>query len=622
MISASAQGPVIETGQHSLRVLIFFVGMVLLLSLLLFRFVQLQFINHDDYVLRSDSNRIVEQPLEPVRGVIFDRDGVPLATMRSSRTLSIVREEVPDLDGLLAQLQHMFTLTEAELDGFSQRMRENRRPYEPVALKFDLTLPEQAMISVDRYHLPGVRLESRNLRYYPFGDLFAHAVGSVRRISSDDYTTIEHTNYRGAQYIGKLGLEQQYETRLRGVLGAETLEVRASGRVTRQLAARPPAKGKDLHTELSMVLHETALQALGEHHGAVVAIDPRSGAIRALVSTPSYDPNLFITGLSAEQYQSLTADPRGPLFNRATTGLYAPGSTIKPIIGLAGIASQHTDWQRSLWDPGFFRLPGSSRQYRDWTWRPGGVGGHGEVDLHRAIYRSANTYFFELASRMKPEQISGYLSDFGFGRTLSLDIPGVLPGLVPTPEWKRTYRNDEWRPGDNLNLSIGQGYLLVSPLQLATATAILANRGRLIRPYLFSGAHAAAGNAGLATPILPSPGQEDFERMAEAMKAVVHRGNMGYGGNGTAWAYIGMDIPYSMSGKSGTAQVVRQQQGEYVTSEDLPVESRNHAWFVAYAPTEAPSIAVAVLVEHGGSGSETAAPVARAVIDAWMAQEA
>lgn len=621
MMEHVAEAPSIGADTHSIRVLTFFAGMVVLLSLLMFRFVQLQVINYDDYVLRSESNRVIERPIEPIRGVISDHNGVPLATTRSSWTLLVVREEVPDLDGLLGHLQQTLDLTQSELESFEQRLRENRRPYEPVALKFDLTMEERAVLGVDRYHLPGVRIESRNIRDYPLGPMFAHAVGSVRRISSDDYASIDHTNYSGAEYIGKVGLEHHYESRLRGALGVETLEVRASGRVTRQLDVVPPTKGEDLQTELSVVLHETALQALGEQRGAVVVIDPRSGAIRALVSTPSYDPNLFVTGLSVEQFAGLTADPQGPLFNRAASGLYAPGSTVKPIVGLAGLADGSTDWERSIFDPGYFRLPGSSRQYRDWTWRPGGIGGHGQVDLYRAIYRSANVYFFELASRMVPTHITDFLYDFGFGRVLSLDVPNAASGLVPTPEWKRANRGDLWRPGDSLNLSIGQGYMLVSPLQLATATAMLARRGRPLHPYLYRGAINGSAFSPDDEPPLNSPSQEDYEHMAEAMGAVVHRGNMGPGGNGTAWAYIGLDIPYSMAGKSGTAQVVKQQQGEYTASEDLPLTSRNHAWFVAFAPMEAPSIALAVLIEHGGSGSSSAGPIARAVIDAWMEQE-
>ena len=622
MNSSIADTPGVEPDTHSLRALTFFIGMVALLMLLLFRFVQLQVFDHDNYVLRSDSNRIIERPIEPVRGVIFDRDGVPLATSSAIWTLSIVREEVPDLDALLIRLRDALSLNQLDLDGFDRRLRQNRRPYEPVVLKFGLTLEQRAIIAVDRFHLPGVRVESRTLRNYPLDGLFAHAVGSVRRISSEDYASIDREEYRGADYIGKLGLEARYESLLRGNLGSQTLEVRASGRVTRPLEVVPPANGQDLHTELSSVLQEAAVQALDDQHGAIVAIDPRSGGIRALVSMPTYDPNLFVTGLSPEQYASLTADPKGPLFNRAVAGLYAPGSTVKPIIGLAGIAHAHTTWERTIYDPGYFRLPGSSRRYRDWTWRPGGIGGHGEVDLHRAIYRSANVYFYEMASRMPPNQITDFLYAFGFGQVRSIDVPGAESGLVPTPDWKRAYRNDQWRPGDNLNISIGQGALQVTPLQLATATAIIARRGQPFRPYL----HRRAIDNGLINPVeapalqLASP--EDYERMVEAMQAVIHRGYMGAGQNGTAWAYIGMDIPYSMAGKSGTSQVVRQQQGEYVSSEDLAPEFRNHAWFVAFAPTEAPSIAVAVLVEHGGSGSRSAAPVARAVIDAWMDMQA
>ncbi|MCY4040292.1 MAG: penicillin-binding protein 2 [Gammaproteobacteria bacterium] len=618
MTSQAADAPGIEPDTHSLRTLILFVGMVALLMLLLFRFIQLQVFYYEKFALRSDSNRIIERPLEPIRGMIFDRDGVPLATSNAIWTLSIVREEVPDLEALLARMSDALDLTQEDIDRFNRKLRQHRRPYEPIALKFGLTLKQRAVVAVDRFHLPGVRIESRKLRDYPFGRMFAHAIGSVRRISSEDYASIDRENYRGAEYIGKLGLESRYESTLRGELGEQTLEVRASGRVTRPLEVMAPLNGRDIHTELSAVVQRAAVRALGTQHGAIVAIDPRDGAIRALVSAPSYDPNLFVTGLSAEQYASLTANPKGPLFNRAVAGLYAPGSTVKPIIGLAGVAHQQTDWERTIYDPGYFRLPGSSRRYRDWTWRPGGIGGHGEVDLHRAIYRSANVYFFDMASRMPPSQLTDFLYAFGFGRVTSIDVPGAVTGLVPTPDWKLANRNDDWRPGDSLNMSIGQGALQVTPLQLATATAIIARRGEFVRPYLFRGAKDNGLINAVEAPMLKLPSKEDYERMVGAMRAVIHRGSMGAGQNGTAWAYIGMDIPYSMAGKSGTSQVVRQEQGEYVASEDLPPEYRNHAWFVAFAPTEAPSIAVAVLVEHGGSGSRSAAPVARAVIDAWM----
>lgn len=611
-----------EGDTHSPRVLSFFVGMIVLFLLLMFRFVQLQVIDYDDYALRSESNRVIERPIEPIRGAILDREGVPLASTRLSWTLSIVREQVPDLDALLSTLQSKLGLTPRELENFQRGLRENRRPYEPVALKFDLTLEQRAMVSVDRYHLPGVRIEARNLRDYPLKGLFAHAVGSVRRISVEDYADLDHTNYRGAKYIGKLGLERHYETLLRGRLGQETLEVRASGRVTRTINAVAPVKGEDLYTELSVALHETAEQALAGRRGAVVAIDPRDGAIRALVSTPNYDPNLFVTGLSTQQFADISKDPQGPLFNRAVAGLYSPGSTVKPMIGLSALAHGLTDWERTIEDPGWFRLPGSSHLYRDWTWRPGGYGGHGTVDLYRAIYRSANVYFFELASRLEPAHMTDSLARFGFGEDLSLDVSNAALGLVPTPEWKLVKRNDSWRVGDNLNMAIGQGSLLASPIQVATAAAILARRGRIVRPFLYRRALQQSGfePGTVAPPVTPS--QEDHEQIVRAMEAVVHRGNMGPGGNGTAWAYIGLDIPYRMAGKSGTAQVIRQQQDEYVSSEDVPPENRNHAWFMAFAPVDAPSIAVAVLIEHGGSGSSSAAPVARAVIDAWMHQQA
>ena len=370
-------------------------------------------------------------------------------------------------------------------------------------------------------------------------------------------------------------------------------------------------------------LQAAAVAALGGRRGAVVALDPRTGGILALVSTPSYDPNDFIAGLDSRGYETLQQDPDQPLFNRSVGGQYAPGSTFKPLVALAALTEGVTDWERSLKDPGYYQLPGQSRKYRDWSWTSDDGGGQGVVDLRKALYRSSNTYFFDLGARLGPEPMASVARAFGLGTNQSVDVFGARPGLVPDGGWKQQAQGEPWYPGDSLNYAIGQGALLVTPLQLASVAATLANRGRPVRPRFLMASDARLPELSPAPlPLLDKFSQADYAGVIEAMEAVVHRGNQRFGENGTAWAYIGQDIPYRMAGKSGTAQVVEIPQGEEYDEEALEERQRKHAWFMAFAPLEAPKIAVAVLLENGGGGSQMAAPVARAVVDAWLLPQA
>lgn len=600
------------------RVMVLWGLIVVALLILVLRLYQLQVVEHERHAVKSDANRIAVQPLAPTRGLIYDRNGILLAENVPVSSLTIVRERVPDLEATLADLEELLGLTKVEIDSFQRRLRERRRPFEPVPLRLRLDEAEIARLAVNRYRLPGVEVEAQLIRHYPFGELVGHAVGSIRRIAPDDLEHLDSTQYSATRYVGRLGVERHYENYLHGKVGHERVETDARGLVTRVIDRVPPVAGENLRLHLDLPLQMAASNALGDRRGAIVAIDPTTGGILALVSKPGYDPNLFVGGVDPATYAWLRDHPDKPMFNRALRGQYAPGSTFKPFVGLAGLTEGETTWERTIQDPGFFRLPGQSRMYRDWSWRPGG-GGHGTVDMKRAIYRSSNTYFYDLGVKVGIERLAPFVAQFGFGRATALDLPGASSGLLPTREWKRAARDEPWYPGDSVNIGIGQGDLLVTPLQLAAATAVIAARGRrpLSRMLLDADGDLEELQPSELPPVrLADPA--DWQRMAEAMADVVHRGNQGYGQNGTAWAYIGMDIPYRMAGKSGTAQVVEIPQGMQHDDLELTERQQKHAWFVAFAPVEDPEIALAVLVENGGGGSSVAGPVAREVLDAWL----
>lgn len=601
------------------RVMVLWGVVVIALLLLVLRLYQLQVVEHERHAVQSDANRIQVQPIAPTRGLIYDRNGILLAENLPVSSLTIVRERVPDLEATLADLRELLDLTDAEIDSFKRRLRERRRPFESVPLRLRLDETEMARIAVNRYRLPGVDVEAQLIRHYPFGDLVGHAVGSIRRIAREDLAHLDRAEYSATRYVGRLGVERHYESYLHGRVGHQRVETDARGRITRVLDRVPPVAGENLRLHLDLPLQIAASNALGDRRGAIVAIDPNTGGILALVSKPGYDPNQFVGGVDPAAYAWLRDHPDTPMFNRALRGQYAPGSTFKPFVGLAGLAAGETTWERTIHDPGFYRLPGRSRMYRDWSWRPGGGGGHGTVGMQRAIYRSSNTYFYDLSVKVGIDRLAPFVEQFGFGRSPALDLPEASSGVVPTPEWKRTVRREPWYPGDSVNLGIGQGDLLVTPLQLAAATAIIAAEGKRPTPRMLLDADGDLEEmrAPEQAPIrLADPA--DWQRMAEAMADVIHRGNRGYGQNGTAWIHIGRDIPYRMAGKSGTAQVVGIPQGMRHDDLELSERQQKHAWFVAFAPVEKPEIALAVLVENGGGGSSVAGPVAREVIDAWL----
>ncbi|MEO1078413.1 MAG: penicillin-binding protein 2 [Pseudomonadota bacterium] len=582
-------------------------GVAIMLLLLLSRYYSLQISEFETYRTASERNRVQLQPLPPKRGLIYDRNGLLLADNRPSYTLSLIVERVDDLDATLDALADLVDISPGDIDRFETR-RLQRRPYEHVPLRFRLDDREQARIAVNRHRLPGVTVDAQLQRYYPFGDLFAHAIGYVGRINARELERIDEANYRGTFHIGKIGVERHYEDDLHGRVGYQTVETNAHGRVLRVLERFDPVPGQDVILHLDYRLQRIAHEALDGRRGAVVAIDPLSGGVLALVSTPSFDSNLFVNGISTRDYSALRDSPDVPLFNRTVQGQYPPGSTIKPVMALAGLEGGLVDPTTTVPDPGWYRLPGDRRRYRDWILRIRGTGHAPEVDLKMAIAESCDVYFYDLARRLGIDGIHDYLANYGLGLRTGIDTTAERPGVLPSTAWKRSSLNQPWFPGETLSVGIGQGYMLATPLQLAVMTSIIATRGERREPRLVQ----TMGNEDVEAPLQP-PVMVDganWDAVVEAMREVVH------GARGTAKA-ISRGMEYEMAGKTGTAQVIGIAQDSVYDEEAIDERHRNHGLFVAFAPLQAPTIAVAVIVENGG-GSSAAYPIARTVIDAWL----
>jgi penicillin-binding protein 2 len=599
------------------RVAIGFAFFVFLTLLLVARLFYLQIIQHDVYATLSDKNRISVEAVPPVRGLIYDRNGELIADNVPSLNLTITIELVDNLDQTLAKIDDLIGLSEDEIAAFYRRLKRQHRPYEPISVLFKLSAEEHARIAVNEYSIPGVQVAAKLVRHYPKGALMAHAVGSVRRINEADARRLDSVAYSGTNHIGKIGVEKYYENLLLGKVGYQRVESNARGVVMQEIDSLDPVPGKNLKLHVDSSLQAAASAALGNRRGTIVAIEPATGGILALVSKPSYDPNLFVTGIDHATYAELRDSPDVPLFNRAVQGQYEPGSTIKPFLGLAGLVTGIVNADYHITDPGWYQLPNEERLYRDWNWDASGLGGHGEVNLDKAIYRSCNVYFYNLAVKLGIDHIHDHLTLFGFGKNTALDLPEARSGLLPSAQWKRESRRLPWYPGDTVNIGIGQGDMLVTPLQLVTAVALLANRGQWRAPRMLMEGDVIVNSRSNMKDVDLVP-QFVWDSIISAMEKVVHRGNHGFGENGTAWAYIGQDIPYRMAGKSGTAQVVGIRQGEEYDEEELTERQRKHAWFVAFAPIDNPQIALAVLIENGGGGSAIAAPVARQVIDHYL----
>ena len=606
-----------ETRQFRRRAILFFVIIFVMALGLLGRMFFLQVVDYQRFATQSDSNRMTLQSIPPNRGLIYDTNGKLLAENRASQSLSITPERVDDFDNLVAELDAIVGVSDDGLESYKRRLGQYRRPYEAVPLKLNLTQDQIAHIAVNAHRLKGVSIEAQLVRHYPYAESTAHVLGYVGRINEAELEQIDEANYRGTKSIGKLGVEKFYEDELHGKVGYQEVEINARGRVLRVLEKEAPQPGADIQLFLDSEIQQAAEDALGDRRGAVVAIDPRTGGIVALVSKPGYDPNLFVTGIDAASYAELRDSLDLPLFNRAVRGQYPPGSTIKPFVGLAALEYGYTDWERSIYDVGWYQLEANGRHYRDWK-----KYGHGRVNLEAAITQSCDTYFYELAYRMGIDPIHDFMNKFGFGRRTALDIGEALGGILPSSAWKKAVQGEPWYRGDSLNASIGQGYMLATPLQLATAMAVLANRGKWVQPRLVDRiiTHSSEKGADQESSRELKP-QEDvvlkdssnWERMINAMESVVH------GQQGTARA-LGNDLDYRMAGKSGTAQVIGIKQDEEYDADKIAERNQDHALFVAFAPADDPLIAVAVIVENGGGGGSNAGPVARAVMDAYIAK--
>jgi penicillin-binding protein 2 len=602
---------VLEGSQFGRRALIAFLLLAAAVLLLALRYFYLQVINYEEFATRSVSNQVRVVPVPPNRGTIYDRRGRPVAVNRPAYRLELVPEKVGDLEATIAMLGRIVELPPDALDTF-QAARKRYRDFDRVPLKFNLSEAEVARFAVDRHLYNGVDVVPYLARHYPYGDLLTHVLGYVGRLDTDDLRRVDTGNYRGTTHIGKDGIERYYEDLLHGTSGLEKIETNAQGRTLQVLGREAPVHGDDLILSLDMQVQQAAWEALGDRPGAVVAIDPANGSVLALVSKPAFDPNPFVHGISGEDYRAILAAPGRPLFNRALLGGYEPGSTVKPYIGLAGLELGVITEDDRAFSNGRFYLPGVAKPFRDWR-----KGGHGWVNIYGALEQSVNTYFYRLALDLGIDRMHDYLAQFGFGTRSGLDLLGENAGVLPSRDWKRGHLGQPWYPGETVIAGIGQGFNVATPLQLANAVATLANGGTLFEPRLLLARKPAGDEQArrVRAPVvrqIPIVDPANWDIVREGMHLVVH------GDRGTARA-IRPEPPLQIAGKSGTAQVAAQAEDEDM-DEDTASHLRHHALFVAYAPFERPSIAVATVVEHGGGGSRQAAPVARAVIDAWLGQ--
>lgn len=587
-------------------------SVVLLAFILLFvRFVYLQIVQHQYYHLLAEQNRVNIVPVVPNRGVIVDRNGVVLANNFGAYTLEIIPAQVENIDAVIDELAKLVEITPKDRKRF-QKLLEEVPDFAGVPIRTRLNDEEVARFAVERYRFPGVEINARLFRHYPLGSVASHVIGYIGRLSEGDFGLLQGQgvayNYSKSDYLGKVGLEQRYEKDLRGITGYEHVETDAGGRSMRTLRSILPVSGNNLLLALDAGLQQVAENVFGDFRGALVAIEPATGGVLALVSKPGFDPNLFVEGIDPQNWEALNNSPDHPLNNRALQGVYPPGSTFKPFMALAGLELGKRTPGYTISDPGYFVLGGAGHVFRDWK-----AGGHGLVDLHKAVVQSCDTYFYGLAHELGIDAIHQFIGQFGLGKRTGIDIEGEVAGLLPSQEWKQKRFSQKWFPGDTVSVGIGQGYNLVTPLQLAFATAILANYGRIFRPHVVK--HIEDSQTNALTTIEPQPigvvplKEQNLRRIRDAMIDVTRPG-------GTA-AWSGMNAKYPFAGKTGTAQVF-SMKGQTYDEERVHERLRDHALFIAFAPADEPRIALAVLVENGGHGSSTAAPIARKVIDYYL----
>jgi penicillin-binding protein 2 len=596
-----------EQKVFSMRVMLSVIILIGLTSIVLFRYFDLQINRHLDYVTNSNKNRIHIRSVAPTRGLIFDRHGKLLADNRPAFTLNIIPESAEDTDQLIARLDTLLSISEKDIARFQKRAKRSKG-FAPVPLKYNLSEEERAILAVNSHVLAGTEVSAQLMRFYPQRELLTHTLGYVGRINDREIKNIDPESYRGTDFIGKIGLEKYYEEALLGKVGTEQVETNARGRVMRVLGKRDPVPGSNLTIHIDSKLQRVALDALKGERGALVAIDIKTGGILSMVSTPSYDPNLFTSGISQKQYDGLLNSPDRPLFNRALRGQYPPGSTVKPLFGLIGLQHKIYDMDYSIYDPGYFFMEGIKRPWRDHNVDQGGHG-YG-VDLAEAIIESCDVFFYTTGVKTGIDLLSKESALFGLGDVTGIDLPGEKRGIMPTREWKKDKRKQDWFNGDTINMSIGQGFMLTTPLQLAVMSARIASRGKTVIPKLLK----SIDGEEIAPQFAPDPIEyEDkyWDYIHQAMVDVVHSKK------GTARG-ISQGISYKLAGKTGTAQVISIHEKDKYDSSKIDKSKWDHALFVAFAPAENPQIALGLIVENGEHGSQTAAPIARKVIDTYL----
>jgi penicillin-binding protein 2 len=569
---------------------------------LLVRMFYLQVIHHTEYQTLSEKNRVTILPLSPNRGLIFDRNGVILADNKPSFSLNIVPEQTQNLQATLDQINQLIGLSDEQLKRFTKE-KTRRRRFEGVPLVLNMTEEQTAIIQLNAYRLPGVNVVGDLVRQYPQANTFAHIIGYVGRINDQDLTEIDQEEYAASLYLGKTGIEKYYENELHGKTGFQYIETDVMGRVVRILNTTEPTPGNNLYLTIDSELQKKIEEVMKDSRGAVVAIDPKNGDILAMVSQPSFDPNLFVVGIDHQTYDQLSHDINQPLFNRALRGQYPPASTVKPMFALQALETNTIDTSFRINDPGYFSLPGSSHEYHDWV-----QGGHGVVDVFRGIVVSCDTFFYTVAWKMGIGKLTQILHKFGFGKKTGVDIAGEIGGLVASPEWKRAKYNQPWWPGETVITGIGQGYTMVTPMQQAQMAGILANAGRHFQLHvvnaqeLFNGEFVEQSGGELEPVYLNS---KHWTTVREAMKDVTGTG-------GTA-AYLS-GTPYSVAGKTGTAQVFSLPPGAKYNHNNLEEHLRDHTLFIGYAPADDPQIAIAIVAENQkGAGRK-----ARAIFDLYL----
>ena len=602
----------LEQYQYSLRLSVSTGFILLCFVVLLGRFFYLQLWKYDYFQTLAENNRVSLVPIVPNRGLILDRNGVTLAHNFFVYTLEITPSKAGNVEETINNISQFIEVSAEDRKRF-KKLRQESHSFESVPIRTHLNEVEAAKFAANRYQFPGVEIRSRLFRHYPLGNLGVHMIGYIGRINEADVKALEKSedisNYKGSDHIGKGGIEQYYERELHGITGFQQVEIDADGQAVRVLSSTPPVPGDNLVLSIDSKMQDIAEKAFENHRGAMVAINPKNGEILSYVSMPTFDPNLFVDGIDADTWKALNGSLDKPLINRPIRGIYPPGSTFKPFVAMAGLQDGRRHPPFSIGDPGFYTLAGSAHQYRDWK-----PGGHGQVDMQRAITVSCDTFFYGLALEMGIDKLTSFVSHFGFGKKTGVDLVGEIGGLLPTPEWKWRRWKQRWYPGETVIVGIGQGYTLVTPMQLAQATAVLANNGVAMQPHLVSRIQKHNGAENHLMPItkldeLPLD-QRSIDIVRAGMVDVTKPG-------GTA-ASVGAGASYNIAAKTGTAQVVGIKQGAKYNAGSIDERHRDHALFIAYAPAEDPKIAVAVIVENGGHGGSAAGPIARKVMDYYL----